>query len=113
MLCGVGVVGFGTRQQCDCLCVQGRQKTVYLQHRTSTHSMTANDVCVSVFKSCKGAKKKGEGEVGKSSCRCKDTQTASFSSLTSAVSLLFIVVCVIVDIFKGGLSVFEFGGFMD
>lgn len=55
-----------------CLCVQGRQKTVYLQHRTSTHPTMANDVCVSVFKSCKGVggKTKGRREVGKSSCRC-------------------------------------------
>lgn len=93
-----------------CLCVQGRQKTAYLQHRTSTHThaMIASNVCVcvSVFKSCKGVwKKKGVGGLGRVAADVKIhveslLPMASFFSLIRAVSLLLIVVCdVIVDIF--------------
>lgn len=62
------------------------QIDVYLQHRTSTHMVRANDVCVSVFKM---------EEEENIYIYCKSLLTP-LASLTSSLS--FIVVCVIVEI---------------
>lgn len=70
----------------------------------ASYQHTPNDgACVSVFKSCKrGSGKGGGGRLRRVAADVKIhvvshlvTSTASFSSLTSAVSLLFIVVCVV------------------
>lgn len=65
------------------------QIDVYLQHRTSTHMVRANDVCVSVFKM------EQKGRRRKIYIYCKSLLTP-LASLTSSLS--FIVVCVIVEI---------------
>lgn len=70
--------------------------------------MMANDVCVSVQKGERGGKAADlKIHVVKSL-----TPTASFSSLTSALSYSSLFV-LLLTFFKGGLSVFEFGGFMN
>lgn len=85
--------------------LQGRQKTVYLQHRTSTHPVMANGVCVSVFKCCTGGEERGGGRLGGVATDVEIcvvtslTPTASFSNLgcESVIHRRFCVV--VVDVF--------------
>lgn len=82
------------------------------------HTPNAGCVC-QCSKVVKRGKGKGKREVGKSSYRCKDTCCKSFSNINSIV--LFsnlscesvIHRCLCCCFFKGGLSVFESGGFMN
>lgn len=70
-----------------CLCVQSRQKTVYLQHRTSTHPTVASDVCFSVQKLSRGG-----GRLGRVAEDVKIT--ASISSLSlSCESVIHCLCC--------------------
>lgn len=101
------VVGFGQGQQLDCARAYRADRRLFTSSIVPAHTQWWRTVCVSVFKSCQGVgKDRGWGRLGIAAADEKLhfvkslTPTASFSSLTWAVSLLLNVVCVvIVDFF--------------